>query len=66
MLRKYLRANPGQKITAISKGLGWSLSHTKKVLTEIRSEVVNGHVLKAGLIGFKEAEPPQAAWPKPY
>ncbi len=65
-LRNYLTVNPGEKIMAISKGLGWSLSHTEKVLTEIRTEVVNGHVLKAGLIGFKEAEPVQASWPKPY
>ena len=51
-LRNYLTANPGQKITAISKGLGWSLSHTEKVLTEIRTEVGNGHFLKSSLIEY--------------
>ena len=51
-LRNYLTVNPGQKITAISNGLGWSLSHTEKVLTEIRTEVGNGHFLKASLIEY--------------
>lgn len=51
-LRNYLTVNPGQKITAICKGLGWSLSHTEKVLTEIRTEVGNGHFLKSSLIEY--------------
>lgn len=51
-LRNYLTVNPGQKITAICKGLGWSLSKTEMVLTEIRTEVGNGHFLKSSLIEY--------------
>lgn len=68
-LRNYLTVNPGQNITAIRKGLGWGLSKTERVLTEIRTEVGNGHFLKSCVTGHcaaKEAQPMQAAWPKPY
>jgi hypothetical protein len=48
-LRQYLRENPGHNITYIHKALGWSLSKTERVMTEIRAEIGNGHFLKSSL-----------------
>lgn len=52
-LRNHLAANPGQRITEIRTALGWSATKTESVMTEIRAEVINGHVLKASLINFE-------------
>jgi hypothetical protein len=52
-LRNHLAANPGQRITAIRTALGWSQTKTESAMKEIRSEVMNGHVLKASLINFE-------------
>jgi hypothetical protein len=54
-LRNYLANNPGHNITHIHKALGWSISKTERVMTELREEIGNGHFLKANLrVGINE------------